>query len=103
MRGRCEVSSRRGVRGHLLTATGRSTGPLAREREPAMNGMMKLALILRIGCLALLLGAAAQAHIELASGAATSNATNEVVFGIGHGCSGADTYRVKIDIPAGVT
>jgi uncharacterized protein YcnI len=68
-----------------------------------MNGMMKLALILRIGCLALLLGAAAQAHIELASGAATSNATNEVVFGIGHGCSGADTYRVKIDIPAGVT
>ena len=45
----------------------------------------------------------ASAHISIASGLAGANATQEVVFGVGHGCSGADTYRVRIEIPAGVT
>jgi len=48
------------------------------------------------------LASAARAHIDIES-AATANATNEVVFVVGHGCSGADTYRVNIEIPAGVT
>lgn len=59
-------------------------------------------VILLAGCTVLLAGAA-QAHIEIASGPAASNATTKVVFGVGHGCAGTDTYRVKIDIPAGVT
>jgi hypothetical protein len=45
----------------------------------------------------------AEAHIDIASGPASANATNEVTFSVGHGCAGADTYRVVIDIPAGVT
>jgi len=45
----------------------------------------------------------AQAHVSIASGAAFANTTQEVVFGIGHGCAGADTYRVRVQIPAGVT
>ncbi|HTO98629.1 MAG TPA: DUF1775 domain-containing protein [Myxococcales bacterium] len=53
--------------------------------------------------LAAFLAAPAFGHIEVASGAATSNATNEVVFSVAHGCSGNDTYKVVIDIPAGVT
>lgn len=56
---------------------------------------------------ALLVGAAwessAQAHIVVGSGPATANSNNEVTFTVGHGCAGADTYRVTIDIPAGVT
>jgi uncharacterized protein YcnI len=51
----------------------------------------------------LAVAAAAQAHISVASGSAVANASQEVVFGVGHGCTGVDTYRVKIDIPAGVT
>ncbi len=51
----------------------------------------------------LLASTAAYAHIEVGSGAAVANATNEVVFKVGHGCAGADTYKVTIDIPAGVT
>ncbi|WP_437782679.1 YcnI family copper-binding membrane protein [Sorangium sp. So ce1097] len=45
---------------------------------------------------------AAQAHISV-SGPAFAGATHEASFGVGHGCDGADTYRVKIQIPAGVT
>lgn len=47
--------------------------------------------------------ARAEAHIEVGSGPAVANGTNEVSFNVGHGCAGADTYRVTIDIPAGVT
>jgi len=47
--------------------------------------------------------AIAQAHIAVASGVGVANTTQEIVFGVGHGCAGADTYQVKIDIPAGVT
>jgi len=50
-----------------------------------------------------LLAPRAEAHIEIRSGPAPANATSEVVFGVGHGCSGNDTYRLRIDIPAGVT
>jgi uncharacterized protein YcnI len=53
-----------------------------------------------------LLGASertARAHITVVSGNAFSNTTQEITFGVAHGCSGNDTYRVTIDIPAGVT
>ncbi|MDB4976607.1 MAG: hypothetical protein JWN48_4948 [Myxococcaceae bacterium] len=45
----------------------------------------------------------ALAHISLVSGPGYANTTQELTFGVGHGCSGSDTYSVKIDIPAGVT
>jgi uncharacterized protein YcnI len=46
---------------------------------------------------------AAQAHVSVASGPAFANTSQEITFGVGHGCEGSDTYSVKIDIPAGVT
>lgn len=47
--------------------------------------------------------ATAEAHIEVGSGPAVAGSTSEVAFNVGHGCSGADTYRVTIEIPAGVS
>ena len=45
----------------------------------------------------------AQAHVSIASGPAFANTSQEVTFGVGHGCDGADTYRVQVEIPPGVT
>ena len=45
----------------------------------------------------------ANAHVSIASGPAFANTSQEVAFGVGHGCAGADTVRVQVDIPAGVT
>lgn len=45
----------------------------------------------------------AGAHVSVVSGNGASNATQEVVFGVGHGCSGTDTFKVVVDIPAGVS
>lgn len=53
---------------------------------------------------ALVLGTrAAEAHVSLASGPASAATSQKITFGVGHGCEGADTYKVRIDIPAGVT
>lgn len=41
------------------------------------------------------------AHVGIV-GTGSANTTQEVVISVGHGCAGADTYRVKIEIPAGV-
>jgi periplasmic copper chaperone A len=46
--------------------------------------------------------AIARAHVSIASGLAFANTTQEVVFGVGHGCAGADTSSVQIEIPTGV-
>jgi len=51
----------------------------------------------------LLVATGAQAHISIASTPGTANVTQEVTFGVGHGCDGKDTVKVTIDIPAGVT
>jgi len=57
-------------------------------------------------CLALA-ATAAHAHVGIASGNAIANASQEVVFQVGHGCNDGtkmvDTYSVKVDIPAGFT
>ena len=45
---------------------------------------------------------AAHAHVSIVSGIAYANTTQEVLFGVGHGCAGTDTSRVQIEIPAGV-
>jgi uncharacterized protein YcnI len=51
----------------------------------------------------LLASRSGSAHIAVASGVAFANTTQEVVFSVGHGCSGADTYNVRIEVPASVT
>lgn len=47
--------------------------------------------------------AIAYSHVSIASGPAVANVTQVVTFGVGHGCEGADTVAVDIEIPAGVT
>ena len=44
----------------------------------------------------------ARAHVSIASGPGFANATQEIAFGVGHGCAGADTYKVRVQIPADV-
>lgn len=52
----------------------------------------------------LLVGTAAHAHIAVSgSGPAIAGTSYEAQFTVGHGCSGADTYRIKVAIPSGVT
>src|SRR5688572_29614587 len=58
------------------------------------------ALVMSVGVLAI--PVFAHAHVSVISGATTANTNQEITFGVGHGCEGADTYRVRIEIPAGV-
>jgi len=46
---------------------------------------------------------AAFGHVSIGSGPAFADASGVVVFAVGHGCAGHDTYRVDIEIPTGVT
>jgi periplasmic copper chaperone A len=46
--------------------------------------------------------AAAAAHVSVTSGPAFADSTQEVVFGVGHGCEGHDTRSVRIELPAEV-
>ena len=55
----------------------------------------------------LLAAGPAAAHVSLASGPAAANKSQKITFGVGHGCEiagvEADTYRVRVDIPAGIS
>ena len=44
----------------------------------------------------------ARAHVSIASGPGFANTTQEITFGVGHGCAGADTVRVRVEIPPDV-
>lgn len=63
-----------------------------------MKTMMKWALPLAT----MLAAPMAWAHLSLA-GPVYANTSQVLTFGVGHGCEGADTYRVEVRIPAGVT
>ncbi len=65
--------------------------------------MIRLFPSIVVAAVAWLAPSVARAHVSVASGAAVANITQEVRFGVGHGCAGADTYRVDIEIPEGVT
>jgi uncharacterized protein YcnI len=54
-----------------------------------------------VACLSV--SAIASAHISIVSGPGFANATQEITFGVGHGCAGADSFRVRVEIPASVT
>jgi uncharacterized protein YcnI len=45
----------------------------------------------------------AEAHVSLASGPAQAAKSQKITFGVGHGCEGSDTVKVRVEIPAGVT
>lgn len=61
-------------------------------------------LVALSGLIATLLATgAASAHVSISSGPATSDKSQEIAFSVGHGCEGADTSSVTIEIPAGVT
>jgi uncharacterized protein YcnI len=49
-----------------------------------------------------LVSSVAAAHVAVASGPGFADTTQEVTFGIGHGCAGLDTYSVRIEIPTDV-
>jgi uncharacterized protein YcnI len=65
--------------------------------------MNKTVVALLAAIQALLAPAVASAHISVASGPGFANTTQEIVFGVGHGCAGADPYSVRVEIPVGVT
>ncbi len=60
-------------------------------------------LVSLIAAVIAILPMAARAHISVISGPAFANTSQEITFGVGHGCSGVDTYSVRIEIPASVT
>jgi periplasmic copper chaperone A len=45
----------------------------------------------------------ALAHPHIESGPAAASKTQTIKIGVSHGCSGADTLRLRVEIPAGVT
>lgn len=45
----------------------------------------------------------ARAHVSIPGGTGFANQSQEITFGVGHGCEGADTLSVRVEIPAGVT
>src|SRR3954471_15473258 len=49
------------------------------------------------------LSSTAWAHVSLASGPGYANQSQVLTFGVGHGCEGADTVRVEVQIPKEVT
>jgi uncharacterized protein YcnI len=65
-----------------------------------MTHKTRVALFAGVGLLA---WRTAEAHVSIASGPAFANTTQQITFGVGHGCSGADTVSVRVEIPASVT
>lgn len=51
----------------------------------------------------LFLSTRADAHVSIISGPAAANKSQKITFGVGHGCTGADTLKIRVEIPAGVT
>jgi periplasmic copper chaperone A len=45
----------------------------------------------------------AEAHVSITSGPAASAKSQKITFGVAHGCSGADTVKIRVEIPAGIS
>jgi periplasmic copper chaperone A len=56
-----------------------------------------------LAAVATLLCTAAEAHISVIPGPFFAGTSQELTFNISHGCSGADTFRIEVRIPEGVT
>ncbi|MCP3100297.1 DUF1775 domain-containing protein [Myxococcus sp. K15C18031901] len=62
---------------------------------------MKLSIPTLLALAGALAATSAQAHVA-ASGPAYANTTAEIQLTVGHGCSGSDTYRLKVTLPEGL-
>jgi periplasmic copper chaperone A len=58
---------------------------------------------LSLAAVAALLCTAAEAHISVIPGPFFAGNHQELTFNISHGCSGADTFRIEIRLPEGLT
>lgn len=63
----------------------------------------RVSVTLLAGAAAWLLPGVADAHVAIASGPASAGTSQEIAFGIGHGCEGADTYSVRVEFPKSVS
>jgi len=45
----------------------------------------------------------AEAHVSIVSGSAVTAKSQKITFGVGHGCDGADTVKIRVEIPAGIS
>lgn len=51
----------------------------------------------------LLVAGTAGAQVSITSGPAAASKSQKITFGVGHGCDGADTVAIRVEIPAGVS
>ena len=67
--------------------------------------MKDRSVVVALGAMAgaLLMSRVVLAHVTISSGVGFANTNQEVTFSVGHGCAGADTSSVRVEIPAGVT
>lgn len=70
-------------------------------RTPLRCGSLPVAILL--AACAWLAPVSAHAHVSIVSGVGFANTTQKVLFGVGHGCTGADTYSIRVQIPNGVS
>jgi len=45
----------------------------------------------------------AEAHVSVVSGPAVTAKSQKITFGVAHGCDGADTVKIRVEIPAGIS
>ncbi|WP_394831135.1 DUF1775 domain-containing protein [Pendulispora rubella] len=66
--------------------------------------MSKTSSAVVVGVFTLVMPALAAAHISLGAAPAFADTTQEITFGVGHGCDNKwDTFSVQVDIPPSVT
>jgi uncharacterized protein YcnI len=64
-----------------------------------MKSLLSVSALVTLLCVA----APADAHVSISSGPATAGRSQKITFSVGHGCEGADTVALRVEIPAGVT
>lgn len=60
-------------------------------------------LVSSLAFASLLVAGTASAHVSISSGPAAATKSQKITFSVGHGCTGADTIGLRVEIPAGVT
>ena len=84
-----------------LPHPGRSTGALyAAWFEPGGHVNFRTLLERSVAAAIFLASGSAFAHVSITSGPGYADQTQEITFGVGHGCEGADTYSIQVEIPA---
>jgi uncharacterized protein YcnI len=64
---------------------------------------MRLICSVLFGFSILATAARAEAHVSIVSGPAVTAKSQKITFGVAHGCDGADTVKMRIEIPAGIS